>query len=67
MKLTRKKHYWLVGFEKYGFNAFFVRNDVGASILSEIELNEYNDIPFVKWAQKEFLSTIKDMPWQEEV
>jgi hypothetical protein len=65
VKLAKKKNYRLVGFEKYGFNAFFIRNDVGADAFPEITLKGYDDIPFVTWAKKEFMGTIQDMIWQE--
>jgi hypothetical protein len=65
VKLGKSKNYRLVGFERYGFNAFFIRNDVGADILPEISPDDYDDIPFVKWAKKEFMPLIKDMIWQE--
>lgn len=65
VKLANKKNYRLVGFEKYGFNAFFVRNDVGSDILPGINLSGYENIPFVKWAKKEFMLTIQNMEWEQ--
>ena len=63
--LANKKGYRLIGFEKYGFNAFFMRNDVGVDSFPTINTNNYEDIPFVKWAKNEFLHLVKDMEWQE--
>jgi hypothetical protein len=37
VKLGRKKGYRLIGTEKFGFNAFFMRNDVGAELFAEVE------------------------------
>ena len=63
--LANKKGYRLIGFEKYGFNAFFMRNDVGIDCFPEINTVTYEDIPFVKWAKSEFLHLVQDMEWQK--
>ncbi len=57
--------YRLVGCHRYGFNAFFVRNDVGADRLPEIDIVECFNHPFTQWAREKFLGKIKDLPWDE--
>lgn len=65
VKLARKKGYRLIGVEKYGFNAFFMRNDVGIDLFPEKDVSACVNLPFVQWARKEFLPLVKDMDWQE--
>jgi len=65
IKLANKKGYRLIGVERYGFNAFFMRDDVGNDVFPEVDVLECVNIPFVKWAQKELLPQVKDKLWQE--
>jgi len=65
LKLADEKGYRLVGFEKYGFNAFFIRNDIGMELFPPYNINNYELIPFVKWAKNEFLELVDKMEWQE--
>jgi hypothetical protein len=39
-KLARRLGYRLVGANRFGFNAFYVRNDLGKDLIPEIEVNE---------------------------
>ncbi|SDD72750.1 hypothetical protein SAMN04488024_107213 [Pedobacter soli] len=65
IKLASHKGYRLVGVEKYGFNAFFIREDIAADIFPEYDISGYEDIPFVKWAKAKFLEQIKDKKWEQ--
>jgi hypothetical protein len=65
VKLADIKGYRLVGFEKYGFNAFSIRNDIGIELFPPYNINNYELIPFVKWAKTEFLESVDKMEWQE--
>jgi hypothetical protein len=40
VKLGRSKGYRLVGVQSLGFNAFFVRNDVGEDLLPEVSAHD---------------------------
>lgn len=40
VKLGKKKGYRLIGCNKYGFNAFFLRKDIGKSFFPEISVKE---------------------------
>jgi hypothetical protein len=64
-KLANKKGYRLIGIERYGFNAFFMRDDVGCNIFPEVEISSCVNTPFIKWAQKELLPLVKDRLWLE--
>ena len=39
-KLAMKRGYRLVGGNRYGFNAFYLRNDLGNSVIPEIEVSQ---------------------------
>ncbi|WP_316797815.1 hypothetical protein [Pedobacter frigidisoli] len=65
IKLASKKGYKLVGVEKYGFNAFFIREDIAAGIFPEYDTTGYENIPFVKWARNKFFEQIKDKKWEK--
>lgn len=64
-KLARSKGYRLVGCNRYGFNAFFVRNDVGAQMLPEISIQNCFQHPKVAWGMKHRWPLVKDLPWVE--
>lgn len=65
VKLGRNKGYRLVGTQALGFNAFFVREDLGAALLPEVSASACVDRPFVRWAAERFLPLVKDKPWVE--
>jgi len=64
-KLGRRKGYRLVGVNRYGYNAFFVRNGLREDLLPEIEVRNCFDHPKVIWGMRERFPTVKDMPWVE--
>lgn len=63
VKLASKKGYRLVGSQRYGFNAVFVRNDVGQDVLPEVSAEACLDHPFVRWAHDALLPQVKDKSW----
>jgi hypothetical protein len=63
VKLSKRKGYRLIGVEKYGFNAFFMRDGIGLDLFPELTADECLDVPFAKWANQELLPLVKDMPW----
>ena len=65
VKLAGRKGYRLVGVQQLGFNAFFVRNDVGEDLLTSATSATCLDKPFVHWARAQFLPLVKDMPWEQ--
>jgi hypothetical protein len=65
VKLAKEKSYRLVGCQRYGYNAFFVRNDLGQDILPEISPAECFKHPFTGWAKETFFSQIKEYEWVE--
>jgi hypothetical protein len=65
VKLGRRKGYRLVGVNRYGYNAFFVRNGLGDELLPEIEARDCFGHPKVAWGMRERFPTVKDLPWVE--
>jgi hypothetical protein len=65
VKLADRKGYRLVGVQRLGFNAFFVRNGFGEDLLRRVEPAECLDVPFVHWAQRHLLPLVKDRNWVE--
>ncbi len=67
VKLAAGKGYRLVGFNKYGFNAFFVRNDLGKNIIPtltiEDSLNIYKQSSWSDQTRDKRLAGIRDMFW----
>ena len=65
VKLAKEKGYRLVGCHRYGFNGFFVRNDIGINLLPEVKPEECFKHPFTDWAKEQFFSQIKNLDWIE--
>jgi hypothetical protein len=63
VKLGRSKGYRLVGVNRYGYNAFFVKNGVGDAAIPEIEARACFDHPKVRWGMRERFPAVKDLPW----
>ena len=55
VKLGRQKGYRLVGCQRYGYNAFFVRDDLAREDLPEVSPRECFNHPFPLWAMETFL------------
>jgi hypothetical protein len=64
VKLGREKGYRLIGCEGWGFNAFFLRNDVGADILPEIEASECFEIPVQQYVRHPKILDVMDPGWE---
>lgn len=65
VKLGRRKGYRLVGVNRYGYNAFFVRNGLGDTHLPEIDARGCFGHPKVVSGMRERFPTVKDLPWVE--
>ena len=64
-KLAERKGYRLVGCNRYGYNAFFIKNAIGEDKIPEININECFKHPKVLWGMKERFPSVKDFPWVE--
>jgi hypothetical protein len=65
VKLARRKGYRLVGCNRLGYNAFFVRNGFGDQFIPEIPVAECFKHPKVFRGMRERFPTVKDLPWVE--
>ena len=65
VQLAKEKDYRLIGVNKYGFNAFFIKNGIGEKLLPEIDVHSCFLHPKVKWGMRERLPRVKDLEWVE--
>jgi hypothetical protein len=65
VKLGRSKGYRLVGVNRYGFNAFFVREDLGVGILPEVDVESCFTHPKVLAGMRDRFPLVANMPWVE--
>jgi hypothetical protein len=63
VKLGKEKGYRLIGCNKYGFNAFFIRSGVGEDVFAEISPHQCFDHPIYKYGAKTVLPQVKNYEW----
>lgn len=63
VKLARKKGYRLVGCNIHGYNAFFIKNDLGHEYFPEVKAEECLSKHQAKFAHEKYYEGIKDLPW----
>jgi hypothetical protein len=64
-KLASRKGYRLVGVNRYGYNAFFVRNGIADHLIPAVEVKACFSHPKVVWGIQERFPSVKDFPWVE--
>ncbi len=65
VKIAKEKGYRLVGCNRYGYNAFFIKNPLGEKEIPQINIKDCFKHPKVIWGMKERFPTVKDFPWVE--
>lgn len=65
VKLGESKGYRLVATNRYGFNAFFLREDLGAGLIPTIAVEDGFPHPWNEYGMRERWPLVADMPWQE--
>jgi hypothetical protein len=65
VKLAQRKGYRLVGCNRSGYNAFFIKNNLGEKEMPEIPVADCFKHPKVLWGMKHRWPTVKDCPWVE--
>jgi hypothetical protein len=65
VKLGKQKGYRLVGCERFGYNAFFVRSDLGEEILPETTPADCFHHPFTQYAAEVRGRTVANKAWVE--
>ncbi|RAM51566.1 MAG: hypothetical protein C6Y22_10925 [Hapalosiphonaceae cyanobacterium JJU2] len=64
-KLSEAKGYRLIGCHRYGFNCFFMRNDIGQSYFPEVSVESCHNNSYTRVAQQNRWTIVKDLDWQE--
>jgi hypothetical protein len=65
VKLAKEKGYRLVGCERHGFNAFFIRNGIGEKVLPEVPASQCFDHPYAQHAMEVRRPKIAHKEWVE--
>lgn len=65
VKLARQKGYRLVGCNRYGFNAFFVRAGLGEECLLEVPIESCFEHPRNKYRMGKDFQGVREMDWVE--
>jgi hypothetical protein len=63
VRLGRQRGYRLIGAHRHGFNAFFLRNDIGTELFPEVSVASVHDNPFTRWSQATRWPQVKELPW----
>jgi hypothetical protein len=63
VKLGRRKGFRLVGCNRYGYNAFFIKQGVCENLFPEIQVANCFKHPKVIWGMNERLATARQLPW----
>lgn len=65
VELGVAKGYRLVATNAYGFNAFFVRQDLAPALLPELAVEDGFPHPWNEFGMRERWPLVADMPWEE--
>jgi hypothetical protein len=65
VKLGNEKGYRLVGCQRYGFNAFFVKRGLAEDSLPEISPDRCFFHPFSEYARTTRIKNVQEQPWVE--
>jgi hypothetical protein len=65
VNLGKKKGYRLVGVNRYGYNAFFVRDDLAPGLVPEIQVESCFSHPKTIEGMRMRFPTVEHMPWVE--
>ena len=64
-KLAKARGYRLVGCNRLGYNAFFIKNPLGEKEIPEVPVGDCFKHPHVQWGMKERFPTVANLPWVE--
>lgn len=62
-KLSRRKGYRLVGCNRFAYNAFFLRDDVGQDFFPEVTVASCLQHPYAQHALRKRYPKVKNCPW----
>jgi hypothetical protein len=63
VKLSRKKGYRLIGAHRYGFNVFFLREDVAPGLFPEASIEQIHDNPWTRRGREKRWPLVKNLEW----
>lgn len=64
-KLGKQKGYRLIGTNRFGFNAFFMKAGVGEAFFAEVDVHSCVQDPYSRITRDEKWPLVKDRSWQE--
>lgn len=65
VKLGQVKGYRLIGCNRLGYNAFFLRNDLAQHLFPEVTAESCLALPYPRHARATRLSAVSHFPWQQ--
>lgn len=65
VRLSQEKGYRLIGAHRYGFNAFFLRNDIAPELFPGVSIELVHDNPWTRLARAQRWPGVKDLDWVE--
>jgi hypothetical protein len=65
VKLAKNKGYRLVGVQRLGYNAFFIKNGIGEEYFPEVDPATQLNHPYAVYARTERNKNVKDKNWVE--
>jgi hypothetical protein len=65
IRLGREKGYRLVGANRYGFNAIFLRDDIACDVLPEVSAEQCFRHPVARWQYGRVQHLLRAEPWQQ--
>jgi len=65
VKMGQAKGYRLVGCNRLGYNAFFLRNDIAPQLFPEVTAASCLSLPYPQHARATRLAAVSHFPWQQ--
>jgi len=65
VRLSQDKGYRLIGAHRYGFNVFFLRNDIAPELFPEVSIEQVHDNPMTRQGQEQRWPRVKHLDWVE--
>ena len=63
--LSKSKGYRLIGAHRHGFNAIYMRNDIGLNEFPEVSVESVHQNHWTKYCQATIWPHVKDMKWEQ--
>lgn len=63
VRLCEEKGYRLIGTHRHGFNAFFLRDDVGRDLFPKVSVQDAHNNDWTKDSRNNRWPVVSDLPW----